>query len=173
EVEAAELREHLRGMLPEYMVPQSFVWMAEMPLTSNGKVNRKALQALVDDAPERTASYVAPRTELEQKLVAIWSMVLGTDTIGVNDNFFDLGGHSLLVTKVHAQLEEATGRRISLVHLFEHPTISSLAEFLNSEAQQQPSAETAEVRGRTRRELLNQQREARKDRRAGANQQGG
>ncbi|MDQ3804072.1 MAG: phosphopantetheine-binding protein, partial [Acidobacteriota bacterium] len=169
---AGELREHLRGRLPDYMVPQSFAALDELPLTPNGKVDRKALRALDDEAPGNTAAYVAPRTELEQKLVAIWGAVLGTDTVGVNDNFFDLGGHSLMVTKVHAQLEEITGRKISLVHLFEYPTISALAEFLDSQARQQPSEpspEAAEARGRTRRELLNQQREARRGRRAGTN----
>jgi acyl carrier protein len=148
------------------MVPSSFVVLNELPLTPNGKVDRKALQTLKDEMPDRTAAYVAPRTELERKLVTIWGEVLGTDTVGVNDNFFDLGGHSLMVTKVHAQLEEMMERKISLVHLFEYPTISALVEFLNSRPRQQPSAEATEARGRTRRELLSQQKEARRGRRA-------
>jgi acyl-coenzyme A synthetase/AMP-(fatty) acid ligase/aryl carrier-like protein len=127
EVEAAELREHLRGMLPEYMVPQSFVWMAEMPLTSNGKVNRKALQALVDDAPERTASYVAPRTPTEELLSGLWAEVLHVERVGAEDNFFELGGHSLLATQLVSRMRDVFGVEVDLRKLFEQPTVAALA----------------------------------------------
>jgi acyl carrier protein len=114
-------------MLPEYMVPQSFVWMAEMPLTSNGKVDRKALQALVDDAPERTASYVAPRTPTEELLSGLWAEVLHVERVGAEDNFFELGGHSLLATQLVSRMRDVFGVEVDLRKLFEQPTVAALA----------------------------------------------
>jgi amino acid adenylation domain-containing protein len=169
ETSTGDLRDRLRERLPEYMVPVAFFVLEALPLTPNGKVDRKALETLKNEVQERTATFVGPRTELEQNLVAIWCSVLGTDNVSVNDNFFDLGGHSLLVTKVHAQLEELLERKISLINLFQYPTISALAEFINNESRRQPTAEATDARSRTRRELLNQQKEARRGRRAATN----
>jgi len=127
----AELTERLRGelkaRLPDYMVPSAFVVLDALPLTPNGKVDRKALPA-----PEResqvTAAYVAPGSELEQQLVAVWQDVLGAQRVGVDDNFFDLGGNSLLVTRVHARIKPMFAREVRVVDLFRYPTVRLLAE---------------------------------------------
>jgi len=120
------LREQLRASLPDYMVPVAFVVLDALPLTPNGKVDRKALPA-----PEResqvTAAYVAPGSELEQQLVAVWQDVLGAQRVGVDDNFFDLGGNSLLVTRVHARIKPMFAREVRVVDLFRYPTVRLLA----------------------------------------------
>jgi len=121
------LRSQLRASLPDYMVPTAFVTLEALPLTPNGKVDRKALPA-----PEResqvTAAYVAPGSELEQKLVAVWQDALRLEKVGVDDNFFDLGGNSLLVTRVHARIKPLFEREVHVIDLFRFPTIRLLAE---------------------------------------------
>ncbi|WP_434784580.1 amino acid adenylation domain-containing protein [Paenibacillus polymyxa] len=127
---AADLKRAIASELPGYMIPSYFVELERLPLTPNGKIDRKALPA-----PEGGAGggreYVAPRTELEAKLVAIWQDVLGSVTIGVTDNFFDLGGHSLrattLVSKVHKELSVD----LPLRDVFRHSTIEAMAEAIS------------------------------------------
>jgi acyl-coenzyme A synthetase/AMP-(fatty) acid ligase len=126
-----ELRDFLKDQLPEYMLPTVFVTLDALPLTPNGKVDRKALAAPKGTRPELAATYVMPRNELEQTLAAIWQDVLLVDQVGIDDNFFDLGGHSLLMAKAHSQLQAALQREISIVELFRHPTIGALAEYLS------------------------------------------
>ncbi|MGH8583366.1 MAG: amino acid adenylation domain-containing protein [Gammaproteobacteria bacterium] len=124
-VEPATLRNHLRERLPEYMIPHALVALDAMPLTPNGKVDRNALPAPVGGtaSPER----VAPRGPLEQMLWDIWRAVLEHDNFGVNDSFFDLGGHSLSAARAIARLRETLGRDVRLRVLFEAPTIAALA----------------------------------------------
>ncbi|RKH77400.1 amino acid adenylation domain-containing protein, partial [Corallococcus sp. AB045] len=124
------LRAHLKQHLPEYMVPAAFVSMETLPLTSNGKVDRKALPA--PDASVLRASHVyeAPATPLEEKLAALWSEVLRVPTVGRTDNFFELGGHSLLATQLVARVRAAFDVELPLRALFEAPTIAALAEKL-------------------------------------------
>ena len=130
ELTVAELKRTIANELPGYMIPSYFVELDRLPLTPNGKVDRKALPA-----PEEGAGggreYVAPRTELEAKLVSIWQDVLGPVTIGVTDNFFDLGGHSLrattLVSKVHKELSV----NLPLRDVFRHSTIEAMAEIIS------------------------------------------
>ncbi|WGU93924.1 non-ribosomal peptide synthase/polyketide synthase [Paenibacillus dendritiformis] len=130
ELTAADLKRAISSELPGYMIPSYFVELERLPLTPNGKIDRKALPA-----PEGGAGggreYVAPRTELEAKLVAIWQDVLGPVTIGVTDNFFDLGGHSLrattLVSKVHKELSVD----LPLRDVFRHSTIEAMAEAIS------------------------------------------
>ncbi|HEY2737049.1 MAG TPA: condensation domain-containing protein, partial [Thermoanaerobaculia bacterium] len=121
---AAELREALRQVLPEYMVPAAFVSLAALPVTANGKLDRQALPA---PARGEAASFVAPRTEVERVLAAMFAEVLGVERVGVEESFFDLGGHSLLATQVIARLRRACGIDIPLRNLFEHPTVAGLA----------------------------------------------
>jgi amino acid adenylation domain-containing protein/FkbM family methyltransferase len=128
-----ELREHLRANLPEYMVPSIIVILDQVPLTPNGKVDRAALPAPDPSGALVTGMFVAPRTELEGTIAAIWQSVLGLEKVGVNDNFFDLGGHSLLLVKVYSELRVETGMEIAMLKLFEYPTVSSLAAFLSGE----------------------------------------
>ena len=127
EVELIErLREQLRASLPDYMMPSAFVTLEGLPLTPNGKVDRKALPAPERESQVSTA-YAAPGSELEQQLVAVWQEVLGAEKVGVDDNFFDLGGNSLLVTRVHARIKPLFEREVRVVDLFQYPTIRLLA----------------------------------------------
>ena len=137
EADAAELREFLRAKLPEYMVPSMFVTLESVPLTPNGKVDRKALPAPSQARPDLRAAYVAPRTPLELELAEICAQVLGLEhqhgqsPVGVNDNFFDLGGHSLLGTRLVFLLREKYGleaAQLPLRALFEQPTVANLAQ---------------------------------------------
>ncbi len=126
-IESAELQGFLSKTLPDYMVPRIFVFMDTMPLSANGKADRKALPKPV---LEKKAEYVAPRNDIESIITDIWKEELGLNTVGVNDNFFEVGGHSLLLTKVHSRLNKQFQRELSLIELFTHSTISSLAKYI-------------------------------------------
>ncbi|HSK78164.1 MAG TPA: amino acid adenylation domain-containing protein, partial [Thermoanaerobaculia bacterium] len=125
---ASELRRFLGERLPEAMIPSAFVPLAALPLTRNGKVDRKALPAPDTGRLRLDSAYAPPRTPDEKTLAAIWQEVLGHDRIGVNDNFFELGGSSLLLVEIEARLRGAFHREIPIVEMFRHPTIRSLAE---------------------------------------------
>ena len=126
------LTAHLKKRLPVYMVPSAFVVLDELPLTSNGKVDRKALP-LPEGGRQLEQAYVAPSSDTEQCLATIWRDVLGIEQVGVYDNFFDLGGHSLLLMRVHAMLERALGRTVPVVLMFRYPSIAALASHLEDE----------------------------------------
>ncbi|HEY0512849.1 MAG TPA: amino acid adenylation domain-containing protein [Thermoanaerobaculia bacterium] len=138
---AGILLAHLRERLPEYMVPSAFVFLPALPLSPNGKVDARALPAPERVRPELEAAYAAPKSELERIIAAVWQEALAVDTVGIHDNFFDLGGHSLLLARVHSRLREVLGRDLSLVELFKNPTVSSLAAALSAPA---AALETAE-----------------------------
>ncbi|PTL74976.1 non-ribosomal peptide synthetase, partial [Vitiosangium sp. GDMCC 1.1324] len=126
---AAELRTHLKQHLPEHMVPSAFVVLEQLPLTPNGKINRKALPA--PEAPQDSgAEYIAPRTPTEELLANLWAEVLSVPRVGIRDNFFALGGHSLLATRLTSRIHQALERRLSVLELFQNPTIELLAEAL-------------------------------------------
>ncbi|MCI0590250.1 MAG: AMP-binding protein, partial [Gammaproteobacteria bacterium] len=120
------LRVHLKAVLPEYMVPSAFVFLDAFPLTPNGKADRRALP--VPDVGRQLAhQYVSPRTPTEETLVHIWAEVLGLERIGIHDNFFDLGGHSILVVQIVMRLQEVFNVEMPVVLLFEVPTVAELA----------------------------------------------
>ncbi|HBL31622.1 MAG TPA: non-ribosomal peptide synthetase, partial [Acidobacteria bacterium] len=125
----AELRSFLRRVLPDYMVPSALVVLESLPLTKNGKVDRGALPAPEEGSYGR-GTYVAPRTELERRLCAIWEELLGVEGVGIDDSFFDLGGHSLLATRLVSRVRSVLGRELPLRALFEHPTVGELCERL-------------------------------------------
>jgi amino acid adenylation domain-containing protein len=127
ELEPGSLRRYMRQQLPEYMVPQAFVLLRELPLTASGKVDRGALPA-PGQSREVTAGYVAPRSKVEEVVAGIWQEVLQLERVGVADNFFELGGHSLLATQVIARAQKAFGLEIALRSLFEWPTVRGLGE---------------------------------------------
>ncbi|MFZ2176923.1 MAG: non-ribosomal peptide synthetase, partial [Rhodococcus sp. (in: high G+C Gram-positive bacteria)] len=158
EVETSELRRHLRARLPEYMVPGWVVTLAEMPLTPNGKIDRRRLPAPEQDHAEMAKTYVAPKTELEQHIAQVWQQLLGIEKLGVNDNFFDLGGHSLLIVKGRGKLQESLGRDISIVELFQYPTIGSLAKHLGENGSGPTLGERGQHRAETRKELTKRRR---------------
>ncbi len=122
-----ELRRHLQGRLPEYMIPSAFVLLAALPQSANGKVDRRALPAPDVTGADRAAGFEPPRGAAERALAAIWAEVLGVERIGRHDTFWDLGGHSLLATRVVSRLRDALGVELPLRALFEAPTLAGLA----------------------------------------------
>lgn len=122
----AALRSALAEHLPDYMVPAIFVWLPQLPLSSNGKVDRRALPAPEVERQSLSREYVAPRTDEERKLADIWKLVLKTPEVGVDDNFFELGGDSLLGVQILARAAQA-GLRITLSELLRTPTVAALA----------------------------------------------
>jgi acyl carrier protein len=127
-VSVAELREHARGQLPEYMVPSQFVLLEAMPLTPNGKVDRNALPA--PDAAGQSSDYVAPRDAAEQMLADMWAEVLGVERVSVEANFFEIGGHSLLATQIISRVREGFQVEVALQSLFRAPTVRGLAALI-------------------------------------------
>jgi thioesterase domain-containing protein/acyl carrier protein len=129
---SSQLRQYLKAKLPEYMVPSAFVILESLPLTANGKVDRRALPAPSNHGSSDT--FVSPRNTLELQLAQIWSKVLKVDNVGVKDNFFDLGGHSLLVPYLMAQIQQQFGKNIPLAALFQNPTIEQLVTVVQKDA---------------------------------------
>jgi amino acid adenylation domain-containing protein len=123
----SEMRNFLKQKLPEYMVPSAFVLLEAMPLTSNRKVDRRALPLPDQSRPELEETYTAPRTPTEDILAKIWAEVLKIEKVGIHDNFFNLGGHSLLATQVMSRIRDAFQMEIPLRTLFEKPTVGELA----------------------------------------------
>ena len=126
-----QLRDFAAERLPEYAVPHSVQVMRELPLMPSGKVDRAVLAALPAQVPV-AAPYLAPRDGLERVVAGVWAEVLGVPKVGARDNFFDLGGHSLLTLRVQAALERELGRRVRVVDLFSHPTVADLARLLDA-----------------------------------------
>jgi amino acid adenylation domain-containing protein len=128
---ADELRNYLRQKLPEYMVPEAYVVLTELPLLSNGKLHRRALPRPKKLLSQPEAVYMPPESDLEQTIASIWQQVFNIDRVSIHTNFFDLGGNSLLVTKVHSKLRAALNSDIQVIELFKHSTIHSLAKYLS------------------------------------------
>jgi amino acid adenylation domain-containing protein len=125
---SSELRGLLGQKLPDYMVPSAYVFMEALPLSPNGKVDRRALPAYDPGKAERDSVFLAPRTPVEEVVAGIWAQVLGVDQIGVEDNFFDLGGHSLLGIQLITQLGTAFQVDLPIHSLFDSPTVAALAK---------------------------------------------
>jgi acyl carrier protein len=122
-----ELKQFSKEKLPEYMIPSAFVKLDRFPLTRHGKVDVKALPVPEAGLVSTGQDYTPPRTELERAIAAIWQDVLGVTDIGVRENFFDRGGNSLLIVRMAGALRDNLGMELSVVDVFNHPTISSLA----------------------------------------------
>ncbi|MFV8347162.1 condensation domain-containing protein, partial [Flavobacterium sp. ZB4P13] len=129
EIDKSELRGYLVKNLPEYMVPSFYVELDSMPLTSNGKVDRKALPSVTGEDVIKK-EYVAPRNATEQKMVEIWQEVLGVKRVGITDTFFELGGHSLLAFQLFNRINKELGRKVNFGLFFENPTIKDLCTHL-------------------------------------------
>ncbi|MDF5736629.1 MULTISPECIES: amino acid adenylation domain-containing protein [unclassified Nostoc] len=127
-----QLRDFLKQKLPNYMMPSAFVFLDALPLTTNCKVDRRALRALDVESSDSTG-FVPPRDAVEQQLQKIWAEVLQLSTVGIGDKFFELGGHSLLAMRLMAMIEQHFGKNLPLATLFKCPTIEQLASCLRSE----------------------------------------
>ncbi|HEV7376653.1 MAG TPA: amino acid adenylation domain-containing protein, partial [Pyrinomonadaceae bacterium] len=139
----SELRRLLGERLPEYMLPSAFVLLEQLPLTANGKVDRGALPE-PSQHHEAASIYVPPRTELERLIAATWQEVFRVEKLSVHSNFFDLGGHSLTLVRVHSMLRNRLHKEISMIDMFRYPTIRSLSDYLSRE--QSVHAEVASPR---------------------------
>ncbi|MEO8066558.1 MAG: amino acid adenylation domain-containing protein, partial [Flavobacteriales bacterium] len=145
EVSVNDLRKHLASLLPDYMVPSAFVAVKELPRTPSGKIDRKALPAPDVKRPELDVAFVAPKTSVQKTLANVWADLLGIDRVGIDDNFFDLGGNSLLSIQAVAQLE-GHGLKLPIVKLYQHPTIRACAAFLEGDASAIAPSEMAKAR---------------------------
>ncbi len=165
----SELRSLLREKLPEYMLPSAFVKLDTLPLLPNGKVDRKALPAPERYRPELETAYQAPQTETERLIATVWQEKLQVEKVGIYDNFFDLGGHSLLVIQIHSKLREIFEQELSIVHLFKYPTINSLAKYLSQKQTKKPAERSSQERALNRsssQALINQQSQLRQQHRS-------
>ena len=134
-VSSEQLRSFLKEQLPEYMVPTAFVALGKLPMTSNGKIDRKALPARELGRGSSVAGYVAPHTPLEETLADIWKKVFGLKQVGVRDNFFALGGHSLLAMRLISEVRRSLNHKLSVPSFFQNPTIEGMARVLQEETQ--------------------------------------
>jgi amino acid adenylation domain-containing protein len=132
-LEVEGLREFLRLKLPDYMIPSAFVTLPSIPLTSNGKVDRRALPAPSQARPALRENYLAPRNELERVLASMWCEILGVEQVGVRDNFFDLGGDSIRGAIFINQLQERLGEIVHVVVIFTMPSVERLADYIDKE----------------------------------------
>jgi acyl-CoA synthetase (AMP-forming)/AMP-acid ligase II/acyl carrier protein len=140
-----ELRAALQQRLPAYMLPSAFCFLDALPLTPNGKVDRRALPEPEGTRPELQTAFVAPRTPTEKILASIWARVLDLEQVGIHDNFFDLGGHSLLVTLATSRIRKEFAIEVPLRALFDRPTVAALANYVEAVqwAAQAPQPATA------------------------------
>ncbi|WP_409372121.1 phosphopantetheine-binding protein [Pseudobacteroides cellulosolvens] len=131
EISATELREFLTDKLPGYMIPTYFVEMEKIPFTSNNKIDKKALPEPEENI-NSGVEYVAPESETEEILTEIWHRILDVDKVGVKDNFFDIGGNSILLIQMHSQVDRRFPGKTMMMDLFAYPTVSKLANFIDS-----------------------------------------
>jgi amino acid adenylation domain-containing protein len=148
DVDITEIRRLLARTLPEYMIPLRAIWLDRLPLQAHGKVDRRALPEPGPDRPDQAAAYREPDGPVEEAIARVWRNVLGVSRVGVEDDFFDLGGHSLLVTKVVSQLRgelPAGLRPVAVMDLFSHPTVAALARLVTATGGAVPDAPPALV----------------------------
>ncbi|HNU48253.1 MAG TPA: beta-ketoacyl synthase N-terminal-like domain-containing protein, partial [Bacteroidia bacterium] len=143
---AGELRQFLQDKLPEYMMPSAFVQVENFPRTPSGKIDRRGLPAPSNQRPDLSTVFVAAETDLQKTFAKTWSKLLKVDPIGINDNFFDLGGNSLLALKFIAALRQEHNLDLPVVKMYQHPDIYSLTEFLTNGAKTKSFYENAQDR---------------------------
>ncbi|MGH9628562.1 MAG: phosphopantetheine-binding protein [Bryobacteraceae bacterium] len=153
-VSPEDLRRFLGTQLPAHMIPSAFIKLEAMPLTPNGKVDRRALPTLGAERPELERGFMPPETDVERIIASIWREALSLEAVGTNDNFFDLGGHSLLMVRVHSKLREMFKTDLSIVDLFRYPTIKSLARSLKINQAEPLSFETVNDRAAKQRAAI-------------------
>lgn len=156
----AEVRQFAKEQLPRFMLPAAFIRLDEIPLTPNGKINRAALPLPDTIRPALEQAYLAPQGELEQTIALIWQEVLDLEKVGSNDNFFDLGGHSLLLIDVQSKLQQALQREIPLIDLFRCPTIRLLTGALAHTQQASRSVASGRDRANKRHVIMGQKKKS-------------
>ncbi|MGB3636257.1 MAG: amino acid adenylation domain-containing protein [Rivularia sp. (in: cyanobacteria)] len=156
------LRKYLKEHLPEYMVPANFVMLKNLPLNANGKLDRQALPKATDLSNNFGVNYVAPDNEVEKKIAHIWQEVLQLEKVGMEDNFFDLGGHSLLVLQVQSKLQKVLNKNVSATDLFKYPNISALANYLIQEQSHKDSFQKINSRVEKQKAAVNYQKKMRR-----------
>ncbi|NEO94893.1 MAG: amino acid adenylation domain-containing protein, partial [Moorea sp. SIO3G5] len=144
---AEQLRKHLVQKLPEYMVPTDYLILEVLPLSANGKVDRKRLPKPQRQTIAETTQHILPQTKTEQQIAAVWAEVLELEAVGIHDNFFAIGGNSLLVIRVHNKLQELLGRELKIVELFTNPTVHSLSQHIAQIYTQEVYIETSKTHG--------------------------
>ena len=159
-VGVADLRALVAAKLPEHMVPATVMFVDELPVSANGKIDRNALP-VPDLHGEHAADIVAPRTPLEQVIADAWAGVLGVARIGVRDTFFDLGGDSVMMITAHRRLRDVLQRELTVVELFQYPTVESLAKHLSAPALQADAAAERQDRAHRRSQAADDRRAAR------------
>jgi hypothetical protein len=142
------VRARLTSSLPEFMVPGALVWLPELPLNSRGKVDTKALPRPGRDDLGAATPWAAPETDLERRIAGVWAGVLGIEAPGAHDNFFDIGGNSLLLARLHSRLQTELERTLPIRTLFEYPTVHTLATALTTDPAQAAAASGEQVRDR-------------------------
>ncbi|NEO98541.1 MAG: amino acid adenylation domain-containing protein [Symploca sp. SIO2E9] len=140
-----QLQNFLKKKLANYMMPSVLVVLESLPLTANGKVDRRALPA-PEGRPQLEETYVMPQTEAERIIATVWQEMLQLKKVGINDNFFTMGGHSLLLVKVQAKLSEIFGKELSIINFFKYPTIKQLAQFLSNKTNLKTAEESSSRR---------------------------
>jgi acyl-coenzyme A synthetase/AMP-(fatty) acid ligase/SAM-dependent methyltransferase/acyl carrier protein len=160
----AGLRQLAKQRLPDYMMPAAFVVLDKLPRLPNGKIDRRALPKPDGLRSDLQAKYIAPRNGVEMHIAKIWQELLQLDRVGSQDNFFDLGGHSLLLIQVRSRLEDVFARNISTTTLLEYPTISALAGYIGQEQPPMPAFDQGRTRAEARKALAKQQQERRQKR---------
>ncbi|HEY8154147.1 MAG TPA: MupA/Atu3671 family FMN-dependent luciferase-like monooxygenase [Myxococcota bacterium] len=158
---AADLRAHVRERLPEFMVPAAVMLLDAFPLTPNQKIDRRALPAPDAAVSAPTTAYVAPASDLETTVARVWQEVLQVAQVGMQDNFFDLGGHSLLIVQVLEKLRKATGLQLPMTDLFRFPTIRSLVDHLSAGGDDGEQRQRTQDRADARRESMLRRRQRR------------
>ena len=167
----SELRSFLKEKLPDYMIPSAFVYLDSLPITPNGKVDRRALPAPEQSRSELEAVYVAPQSEVERIIAEVWQQVLRIEQVGMHDNFFDLGGHSLLLIQIHNKLQQFFKKEIPIADIFRYPTINALADHLTQKEndrvsiQQTSSSIEKLTEGKNRMKQLYKRRQQTKEKR--------
>nr|MDQ3803842.1 phosphopantetheine-binding protein [Acidobacteriota bacterium] len=153
------VRAGLAGELPEYMVPQAVVLVDALPLTRSGKVDYAALPEPEEIGARGARDYVAPQGELEQVIADVWQRLLRVGKVCVHENFFDAGGHSLLMVQFYHGLREVVGGEFTLLDLFQHPTVSLLAKHLGGAQAERKRPESIRERVNKREEALMRHRQ--------------
>lgn len=154
ELRRGEIRERLSQKLPDYMIPTAFEAIDRIPLNTNGKVNVKLLPQVTWESSAIENPNEVPRTKIEKIIVEIWREVLKLDTIGIHDNFFDLGGHSLLITQIHSKLSKRINRELSIVDFFKYPTVRTLAEYISGGDDEDEDMQRVMSRAKKQREAM-------------------